>query len=146
MENTPISWKTAATVFIVLGIAFVGYKYIASGIDETRQKNVLQEKQRLEELSRKPLDDCLLAVENRTKYNLELNSRLFLESNQPGWVEQCRATNAAFDQTRAGQGLPPRTPNGNECKPVTLTEIEAAKIQRQQEAELERQQCYKQYK
>lgn len=61
-----------AIVFVVL----VGYKFISSSIQENKEKAVLQERYRLGELSKQPLEICLKKAKDESIYNGELDNIL----------------------------------------------------------------------
>lgn len=57
-------------VFIVL----VSYKFISSSIQENKEKAVLQERYRLEQLREQPLEICLKKAEDESVYNESLEN------------------------------------------------------------------------
>jgi len=58
-------------IVVIVFVVLVGYKFISSNIQENKEKAVLQEKHRLEQLSQKALQDCIDSAKKEIKSILD---------------------------------------------------------------------------
>ena len=67
MNNNKKIIGVVTIVFIVL----IGYKFISSNIQERKEKAVLEHRYNLEQLSKKPLQDCLDDIEKKLDFDID---------------------------------------------------------------------------
>lgn len=127
----------AVMTFIVLGV----YKFISSGVQEGKEKEVLQEKYKLEQQAKEALNQCLTEVDSRLKSFESLMADAYKGINKPGEKEKCEQSNKAWALSH---------PDTYVYKPescvMTLSDLITANEIRRQELLPERQECYKRYK
>ena len=124
-------------IIILLAITFVlliGYKSISSGIDEQRQKSVLQEQSNLSLQAKEPLNQCINDIEEVLNRTLKNFREEFTEESKPEWKLQCENTNMAF---RGNKGS---------CIAITFDHLNEVIKQYTDQAKIDEQECYKRYK
>ena len=134
-------------IIILIGIiflAFVGYKLIASNIQENKEKTVLQEKARLEEVAKEPLNKCLEDIDKETERNI--NILVDTNTMSPEEYKSCIDPN-----TNHGLNVKNLVASGKltleeYCKPLTNSEVDIEKQKIYDNARIEKEDCYKQYK
>ena len=138
MENTNQHNKNFNPKYIVLllifiFILFVAYKYISSGIDEKRQESILEEQANESLLAKEPLNQCLKNVEIVLERKSADVRSMALTSNQPKTVALCESENIKW--------------TGKKGNCITTLDEVNIEIQRYNiQAEMDKQECYKQYK
>lgn len=63
--------KKIIGIVAIVFVALVSYKFISSGIQENKEKAILQEKYRLEQLSQKALQNCIDEAKTEKKSILD---------------------------------------------------------------------------
>lgn len=63
--------KKIIGIVMIVFVVLVSYKFISSGIQENKEKAVLQEKYRLEQLSQKALQNCIDEAKTEKKRVLD---------------------------------------------------------------------------
>lgn len=123
----------------IVFVAFVGYKFISSGIQESKEKAVLQEKYKLEQQAKEPLNQCLENIDAKLESFSRLMADTYKDINKPGEKEICERRNKSW---ALSQGT---IYNPKSCS-VTLAEVFSEIELKRQELEPEKQDCYKRYK
>lgn len=142
-------------IIILIGViflAFVGYKLISSSIQENKEKAVLQERVRLEELAKEPLNKCIndveTAVNSNRKYNIILTYTIFSDSYQncmkPG--DSIFGSGSAHGRIVDDLIASGKMTLKEYCAPPTPQEVEAERQKIRKEEQLAKDECYKRYK
>lgn len=122
----------------IVFLAFVGYKFISSSIQENKEKAVLQEKHNLKLQERNPIEQCLAEVDAKLKSWEILMGDAYKDINKPGEKEKCELSNKAWALSH---------PDTYVYKPescvMSLSNLIATNEIRRQELLPERQDCYK---
>ena len=71
MQNKTIDNKKIIGIIGIVFVALVGYKFISSSIQENKEESVLEHKYNLEQLSKKPLQDCLDNIEKKLDFDID---------------------------------------------------------------------------
>lgn len=113
----------------VIFIAFVGYKIIASNIQENKEKEVLRERAQLQELAKEPLNKCISDIDKQTDIKIKDDYELFYRMATTEFQSACQKSNSV-----------------DYCKPPTIQEFNEKIQEYRDQAEKEKDACYKRYK
>jgi len=141
MDNVKIMTNNRQIIGIVtiIFVALVGYKFVSSGIQENKEKAVLQEKYNMEQQAKEPLNQCLDGVDGKLEVFSDLMSEGFKDRNMPGATDRCESYNKSY---AASHGLVYKQGSCSLTMKDVIFGIEA----KRKELEPERQECYKRYK
>jgi hypothetical protein len=128
---------------VIIFVAFVGYKIISSSIQENKEKAVLQEKARLEELAKEPLNQCIENIDKETAAEIKQMREIYMPSKES--YEFC------LQPTGHGRIVDDLIASGKMtleeyCKPPSVQEIEIEAQKIRDKGQTEKEECYKQYK
>ena len=104
-------------MILLIFILLIAYKYISSGINEQKASR-----------AREPLDQCLESIEVKLGGNITMIRDAYLETYTPEWKSQCESLQKA------------------DCRPVSLDNLNEVIKEYRDEADAEKQVCYKRYK
>ena len=126
--------KHIILLLLVVFALLISYKYISSTIQEGKEKAIIQEKAGMDLREKEPLNQCLNDVETSLE-NMIKNTRsdAMATNNSEAYITACEAENMK------------RTGEKGSCI-TTLDEINTEIQRLQNQAELEKQECYKRYK
>jgi hypothetical protein len=119
-------------IIILIGVvflAFVGYKLIAANIQENKEKAVLQERARLEELAKEPLNKCLEDVDRVTEAKIAADYQTYHNMFKPEFQTECQKRNTK-----------------EYCQPPSVEEFNTEMQSYRNMRNVDRNECYKRYK
>lgn len=133
-------WLGIVLVFFLL----IAYKGISSGIQAEKEVSVLQEKARLQELEKAPLEQCLNNIDKGSAYEIDRKRKSYQEVRSP------EAQSLCMQPTGHGRIVEDLIAAGK----MTLREYcwpkyedEEADVQKiLDKAKVDREECYKRYK
>lgn len=130
---------------VLVFILLVGYKVIGSKIQEGKEKSVLQEKARLEELAKAPLNKCIEDVENQTKEKIKGWQEYAAMLIAPGEKENCISmVGERYDMRKVAAAH--NMTLEEYCKGPSLEQIEITSQKMRDDGEKAKDECYKRYK
>lgn len=132
MEN-----KKIIILIVVILLAFIGYKLVAAKIQENKEKAVLQERARLDELAKAPLDACIEETDKWLDYNLKL---------WKGYYYDMFTEKFQYDCQNLDGHLPYKGNTKEYCTPPSDAEFKLELQAYRDEAADKKQECYKRYK
>ena len=124
-----MSSKQIIIIVVVIFIALVGYKIISSHIQENKEKSILQEKLRLQELEKEPLNRCIENINNDTERKIKDDYELFYKMATPEFQSSCESAHTK-----------------DYCKPPSIQEFNKEIQDYRDKAKIEIEECYKHYK
>src|SRR5688572_3499035 len=114
-------------ILIVIGVIFlacVAYKIISSGIQENKEKAILEEKAQLEVLAKGPLNRCVEDIDRQTDIKIKNDYELFYKMATPEFQSECQKSKSA-----------------DYCKPPIIQEFNEGIQEYRDQAEKEKDSC-----
>jgi hypothetical protein len=136
--------KVVSTIFLVFVLATI-YTIIGSGVQENKEKAVLQERARLQEVAKEPLNQCLENIDEQAKADIDSYESLVRD---PVVYSDCLNPPAGIGHGSKVEGL---IASGNMtlaeyCRPPTIDEQLAQKQKILDKAKVDKEECYKRFK
>ena len=134
--------KQIITLVIVIFLALIGYKLISSSIQENKEKAVMEEKARLQELSKEPLNKCIEDIDNKVKADIKYFEDLALDSNIYNSCLQATDHGRAVNELITSGKMTPQ----EYCMPPSFKDRELEEQKIRDKAQTQKDECYKRYK